>query len=252
MLPLSASTASVLMTGLVMILAAVLPVWDYFYIKRWRRSVDPEKRIRLYRLTIVWLWSATLCAVCLLQPHALFYAPQYKSAWFNSMFPRSTVVGLVVGGVGGLLVSVIMYRRALKTSSRAGSKLQHKLAKIRIYLPQLARERQWFVAVCLSAGFCEELLYRGFLLHYALVFPWQFDVWAALLAASAIFGLSHVYQGLAGILQTAVVGLFLGILFLATGSLLAPMVLHTLIDLRILMLLPKAVESDVPIESALG
>jgi membrane protease YdiL (CAAX protease family) len=252
MLPMSTSTTSVLMTGLVAILAGVFPVWDYFYIKRWRLSTDPEKRIRLYRLTIVWLWSATLCAAFLLPPHALFYAPPYNSAWFNSMFPRSTVVGLVVGGVGGLLTSVIMYRRALKTNSRAGRKLQHKLAKIKIYLPQSARERQWFAAVCLSAGFCEELLYRGVLLHYALVFPWQLKVWAGLLAASGIFGLGHVYQGLTGIPQTAAVGLLLGVLFLATGSLLAPMVLHTLIDLRILMLLPKAMESGVPIETALG
>jgi membrane protease YdiL (CAAX protease family) len=52
--------------------------------------------------------------------------------------------------------------------------------------------------------------------------------------SSAVFGLAHAGQGVRGVLATAMVGLLLGGLFLASGSLLLPILLHTLIDLRAL------------------
>ncbi len=50
-----------------------------------------------------------------------------------------------------------------------------------------------------------------------------------------IFGVAHAGQGWKGILATFAVGLFLGALCIATGSLVMPIIMHTCIDLRALV-----------------
>ncbi|MFZ0523535.1 MAG: CPBP family intramembrane glutamic endopeptidase, partial [Candidatus Acidiferrales bacterium] len=52
-----------------------------------------------------------------------------------------------------------------------------------------------------------------------------------------IFGAGHLYQGIAGVIFSAILGLIFSAIFLMTGNLLLPMILHALIDLRILLIL---------------
>lgn len=47
-----------------------------------------------------------------------------------------------------------------------------------------------------------------------------------------MFGVAHLGQGSKGMLVTGMTGAALGALYLITGSLLAPIILHILIDLR--------------------
>jgi membrane protease YdiL (CAAX protease family) len=66
-----------------------------------------------------------------------------------------------------------------------------------------------------------------------------------LVAVGAVaFGLAHAYQGIAGIVTTGVLGGVMAGLYLGTGSLLLPVLLHTLIDLRFL-LVPTSALPDV-------
>jgi hypothetical protein len=95
-------------------------------------------------------------------------------------------------------------------------------------LPHDARELRWFSAVAITAGICEELLYRGYLI-------WYLQHWlplaAAVVLAAVIFGVGHFYQGPRGMIQTAVVGAFMAAVYLVTGSIFASMALHALMDL---------------------
>lgn len=55
----------------------------------------------------------------------------------------------------------------------------------------------------------------------------------AIAAATAvlIFGVGHAYQGVRGIVSTALAGAIGMAVYLLTGSLLAPMLLHAALDL---------------------
>jgi len=53
---------------------------------------------------------------------------------------------------------------------------------------------------------------------------------------AAAFGFAHLYQGTRGVLLTGLVGAYLAWLTLSTGSLLPAIVIHALIDLRVLAL----------------
>ena len=48
---------------------------------------------------------------------------------------------------------------------------------------------------------------------------------------AALFGLAHAYQGPGGIVKTGGIGLVLAGLAIATGGLLAPMLVHAAVDL---------------------
>ena len=113
-----------------------------------------------------------------------------------------------------------------------------------LFLPRTTEELRWFVLVCITAGVCEEVLYRGFLIAYLAVWPLKASGLTAILFSSLMFGTAHLYQGVKGIVVTGIVGLVMAILFLWTGNLILPMVFHTLIDLRawfILRLRPRDV-----------
>jgi membrane protease YdiL (CAAX protease family) len=102
-------------------------------------------------------------------------------------------------------------------------------------LPRTRRERHLFTVVGVTAGICEEWLYRGFFLAVVSALAGRPPAPVLVLVAAAAFGLAHAYQGPAGILTTAVLGGVLAALYLATGSLLLPVLLHAAIDLRFLL-----------------
>lgn len=94
-------------------------------------------------------------------------------------------------------------------------------------LPQLAVLSVWELAVLMAVtGFGEEMLFRGFfqgLLEGAL------GPLAGLLVASVIFGLAHPVT-VAYFAVTALMGVYLGLLWNGTGNLLAPVVAHAVYD----------------------
>ncbi len=101
---------------------------------------------------------------------------------------------------------------------------------LRNLLPRSAAEKQRWVWVSLTAGFCEEIIFRGFLFYYAqsvLVL----STLSAIVFSSVIFAASHFYQGPANMLKVGVVGALLGALYAATHSLFFCVVLHVLLDL---------------------
>ncbi|MFZ0394752.1 MAG: CPBP family intramembrane glutamic endopeptidase [Terracidiphilus sp.] len=94
-------------------------------------------------------------------------------------------------------------------------------------LPHTPSERRLFHAVSITAGFCEELLFRGFLVWYLAA--WM-PLFAAVTLSALIFGLGHLYLGPAQVPKTALFGLAMSLVVYAAGSLWPAMLLHTAID----------------------
>ena len=100
-------------------------------------------------------------------------------------------------------------------------------------LPRSKKEKRLWSLLSLSAGVCEEIIFRGFLLYllYA-IFP-DIPLFLVILTTSTIFGLSHFYQRLQGVIGTALFGVFFMCLFLVTDSLILPIFLHFFYDFSI-------------------
>lgn len=104
-------------------------------------------------------------------------------------------------------------------------------------LPKTKRERRVAVLVAVTVGIGEELLYRGLLI--ALGLSLGLPLYAAVAASCVIFAIGHLYQGWRGALSVGVFGVFLGLIYAATGSLLLPVLIHIALDLREMVLTPR-------------
>ena len=96
-------------------------------------------------------------------------------------------------------------------------------------MPVNKRELRWFtLGLSVSAGVCEELLFRGFIIG---ALGDSLGVIVSLLLSSLLFGLCHVYQGWMNVLRTSIIGLILGLIFTLTESLWVVIALHALVDI---------------------
>jgi len=108
------------------------------------------------------------------------------------------------------------------------SKLRDQLGSTGHVMPHVASELPAFAGMAVTAGVCEELLFRGFLIW--LLQP-ICGVWIAALLALALFAVAHAYQGREGVIRSATIGLVFTGIVLATRSLWPAIVLHALVDL---------------------
>lgn len=206
-----------------------------------RLRTDSGARRSFYRRLLVLEWGLSLLvlAVWLSAPDvdAAAVGLQWPLAW-----PGPITTGVVVLVVLFVLVSARVLRGGalLEAAPRPrrpgeGRHAESPAHATLALLPRTPGERRLFTVVGLTAGVCEEWLYRGFFLAVvAAVAGGPSD--AVLVAVAAVaFGLAHAYQGAVGILTTGVLGGIMAGLYLSTGSLLLPVLLHALIDLRFLL-----------------
>jgi membrane protease YdiL (CAAX protease family) len=96
---------------------------------------------------------------------------------------------------------------------------------------------QWFVLIWTFAAFGEEIGYRGYLLNRAADAAGRskFAYWLAVTAVAVLFGCGHYYKGPAGIIDSGMAGLILGITYLLSGrNLWACIMAHGFIDTVVL------------------
>ncbi len=228
---------------LAVFLIVVVPISDIWSTRWLKRSTDPAKKIKAYTSTIALLWLA--CAAAWRMDHPGFLYAARSEDRLKWMPGSGFVYGVVAAFYVGLLVQVLMIRYQAK----AKAAYQRQAKKLDFFLPFTGAERVLFAAVSLTAGICEEVLYRGFLYHYFRDF-WHWGVVAAVVVAAIAFGLAHGYQGIAGIVATALIGAVMAVLYLGTGTLLLPMIFHAFIDLRVLLLPMPDISPDATLAAS--
>jgi membrane protease YdiL (CAAX protease family) len=217
---------------LAFVLIIGFPVWDAVHMGYARRHRTHAVRVALYATIIVVLWLTMGAAVAV--SDTAFLRASSSGAPHLSI-PAADVTAAVIGMAIAIVLSTVLAYRVERVSAAFAKALE----PVAFMLPRGPQERLWFALVSVSAGVCEEVLYRGFLLHYGLAVLHLAVGWAIALAAVA-FGVAHTYQGLKGIFLTGLLGVvFLGI-YLGTGVLWPAILVHALTDLRVAMLPDKA------------
>jgi membrane protease YdiL (CAAX protease family) len=96
-------------------------------------------------------------------------------------------------------------------------------------LPVTRDEKIAFVGLSFTAGFCEELVFRAFLITALVAATGMIPL--AVLLSSGVFGMLHAYQRPAGAARAALLGVLLAVPFLWTGSILPSVFAHAALDL---------------------
>lgn len=125
-------------------------------------------------------------------------------------------------------VSLVL-RHANLDPAKTMNRVQELKKTIGFLVPQGWVETLLFIGLTLTAGFCEEVIYRGY-------FQRQFAVWTrsvpvAVIAQGVLFGASHGYQGWKAMSVIALLGCAIGILAAWRKNLRPGMMAHAWQDM---------------------
>jgi len=183
--------------------------------------VSSMERLALYASTIAFQWFAV--AVVAWRAWARGFTASQLGLVVHS---RSQI--LVASIVGAATIAVLQWlnlRRVGKIPVESRGPLQAIAERI---LPQSTVELLPYLALAITAGLCEEFIYRGFamaaLTHVGL------QAWAVVLLSSVLFGLAHSYQGRGGVVMTLIIGTILGSSRIAYACLVPAIFWHSAVD----------------------
>lgn len=236
---------------LIALLATVLALLGWRAVTRERRDYARFKRMRstVARQRVYRRWLAESIAIVgglsaiVAFGAGAFVSPVLADAqavpwiaaardWLGSGVGAVVAVALVALLAAALVLPVLLLRDASLDDVGA-------VGDIRALLPRSRGELPYGAGLALSAGVFEETLFR--LALPALVFGITGDALVAFAASAVVFGLLHLYQGVAGVLVATALGVLFSALYVLTGSLLWPVVLHVALDARSLVLIPVVI-----------
>lgn len=136
-----------------------------------------------------------------------------------------------------LLVAVVLFY-ALDVFFQYGLRrwrektLQQRHATL-TFVPSNKTELFHFIILALAAGIGEEIIFRGYLIQYAIYWTGNTPsgIFTACFFASALFAFLHGYQGYKSMIKIFFLALLFSAIFVLSQSLLIVMLIHTVIDI---------------------
>ena len=224
-------SAVALVPGLILLAYAVLGApllgwWLYRWLER-RRESQAGALHRFYVITVAiqLLWIVLIAVV-------VAVSAELGPADLGLRLPHDWLpIAAGVLGLGAALGAIWLIDQARSRSRRGvpdetvepGAEVTSALA------PRSRAERRIALVAGITTSVGEELLYRAFIvvLLVSLGLAW----WAAAVLAVVLFALAHVYQGWWGLVGPGLFGALLMVLYLGTGSLLVPILVHLGVEL---------------------
>jgi membrane protease YdiL (CAAX protease family) len=210
----------------VVLVVVVASIFEYVYFwPRFRADVAAERpgaRTRAYRRGVIGQWGFGLAALAIWR----VYARPWSALGLTLPHGWRAVLSAVIV-LAGLALLALQLWSVLRLPIARRVAARRQLGEVAFMLPRTRGEASWFLVLSATAGFCEELLYRGYL-------PWFFARWIGMVGAMAlvvvIYGVSHIYQGRQGAIKATIAGAIMAAIVLASGSLIPAIILHALID----------------------
>lgn len=211
------------------LLLAILLGFSYIGAGGQQRAVERFGRLPFYTATIVWEWVLLAYVWVGMRRQRLTLAEVTGGRWKT---PEDALLDLAVAGgfwivAVGVLVGVGLLLGLAQSPAHAGPQtqaLKEALKKIGFLAPANTRELVVFLGLAATAGFCEEIIFRGYLQR--LFTTLTRSSFAGIVLSATVFGASHGYQGAARMVQIGVFGLMFGILAHFRKSLRPGMMAH--------------------------
>lgn len=206
-------------------LAVAYPVASYISFKRLLRRIAAGQVVgptEIYKSTLISHW--TLFGMTL----AIWLATSrsWAALGFGSDIDAGFLLGLALTAAA-IVVMMRQYGGLDDASEKTRESLRRQIGDLEFMMPRNNAELRRFYAVSATAGIVEETLWRGYMFWYlGHVMP----LWTAAIVTAVVFGFGHIYQGVANVPKITLVGGVFAGLYLLTGSLWLPMLLHAVFD----------------------
>lgn len=225
---------------IILLLAVVLPLLgarDYRIFLRRINEGDADVRVNFYKGVLKFHWPLTIGLMA-------WWLLSGSSLESIGLVPVADGRQWIAIGVGVLAVlAQVVYLAMVSRNVDKLTAIKEQMGKLSNLAPRTPAEGRLFDMASITAGVCEEILYRGLLL--ATLLP-LLGTWPAIVISSLIFGLGHAYQGISGIAKTSVIGLVLALLTVSSGSLFIAIVLHAVVDLTGGRIMGRALQTTAP------
>ncbi len=222
---------------ILLLLAVVFPllgVRDYRLLLRRTNEGVADARVKFYQGVLVFHWPLTIGLLA-------WWLLSGNSLESIGLIPVADGWPWVAIGIGVFaILAQVIYLAIVSRNADKLTEVKKQIGDLAYLAPQTPREDRLFDMVSITAGVCEEILYRGLLLATLVSLV---GTWPAVAITSLIFGLGHAYQGISGIAKTGLLGLVLALFTVSSGSLYIAIVLHAVIDLTSGRIMGKALRN---------
>ncbi len=176
-----------------------------------------------YAVTLAWEW---VLAAVVLWGIRMRRVPLRQLLGVRRASWREWVQDLLLAAAFWIAASVVLAAIGILLRLAHSSVPEKTLVQL---APENALELTLWILLSISAGICEEIVFRGYLLQqFSSV---RNQLWVGVLASSLLFGVAHGYEGVAGIVVITVYGAMFCALAIARGSLRPGMMAHAWHDI---------------------
>ena len=205
-------------------LAIILPVMGIISSKGIEDfHFDRETKLNLYYSNGFFLWILALIVISLWN----FGERSFDRLGFSYPEWNSVVLILTSAFILLYIIELLSKRLFLRWERRMDwlKNLQ--------FLPDSFGEFKHYLFLVFAAGICEEILFRGFLIHYIYSFfpNSYFGLWLGISLPAIVFAVGHFYQGPWAVAKILLGAMLLSIIYLLSGSLYVVILLHLGVDI---------------------
>jgi membrane protease YdiL (CAAX protease family) len=196
---------------------AMLGVWAFLVMvmaNQMRAAVNPH-RVRSYVLTIFFEWLLFVFVVVGVRRSGASVLLVLGDHWHSA---RQVLRDIGIAAAFWLVSAGILFilGRLLRVAALARN--------MDFILPHGGAELTLWIALSVTAGICEETIFRGYLQRQFIALTKSAP--AGILLSAAAFGVAHVYQGFRMVILIGVFGAMFGILAYWRGSVRPGMIVH--------------------------
>lgn len=177
----------------------------------------------------IWIWSRWMTMLWIMALAGIAIWLNEPRTWgdLRLILPHGWRLWVAISLVA---IYIILTARTVNKIINSKKPARYKMgnSEVERIVPHTRQEFVWWTATSITAGFCEEFIFRGYLVW---VFQGTLGLWGAAILSTVLFGLAHSYQGLKGILATGAVGALLILIVLVLNSLWPAIILHALADM---------------------
>jgi membrane protease YdiL (CAAX protease family) len=179
-----------------------------------RAAVNPH-RVRSYVLTIFFEWLLFVFVVVGVRRSGASVLLVLGDHWHSA---RQVLRDIGIAAAFWLVSAGILFilGRLLRVAALARN--------MDFILPHGGAELTLWIALSVTAGICEETIFRGYLQRQFIALTKSAP--AGILLSAAAFGVAHVYQGFRMVILIGVFGAMFGILAYWRGSVRPGMIVH--------------------------
>jgi membrane protease YdiL (CAAX protease family) len=196
----SETVASTVHTVFLLIVLAAVCALGYVSVHR-QAVVQNPNRLLFYLPTMAWEWLVVGYIYWGLRRHGKSFQNIAGKSW-KSASEFFLDIGIAFAfWIGAIIILSIVSRLVHATGMAEAA---------RLLAPQDWLESIVWVGLAVTAGICEETIFRGYLQRQFVA--WTGSAAVGVVLSAALFGLGHVYQGAKATIVIGVYGLMFGIL----------------------------------------